>query len=157
MCQFREVQCRMVSIIPGWIYSLFAAIVVGAIVVASISLVTVNVRNEAQTQELANIDEYVASQSLSLVTHATQSNQNSTQVINLPTSIGNQIYWVYLGNDSSSSYVESGFGTTAVPSQPQVYIPAQIAASGAFISGYGRAVLQCTTENHTVTLTLTSE
>lgn len=147
----------MVSIIPGWIYSLFAALVVGVIIVASISLIVVNVRNEAQEQELTNIDEYIASQSMSLVTHATESGQNSTQVINLPVDIQDQIYWVYIGNDSTTSFVESGFGTTVILSQPQVYIPAQIEASGAFISGYGRAVLQCSTQNQTVTLTLTSE
>ena len=51
----------MVTIIPGYVYSIFAALIVGAIIVGSCSVSMVNVRNEAENQQLANVDEYVAS------------------------------------------------------------------------------------------------
>lgn len=146
----------MVTIIPGYVYSIFAALIVGAIIVGSCSVSMVNVRNEAENQQLANVDEYVAAQSLTLVAHVTQDGQSASEFLNLPSQIGNQEYSISIVNDSSSAWVESGFGA-AVLSQPQIYIPAEVNASGTFVSGWGRPVLQCSYENQIVTLTLTSE
>ena len=146
----------MVTIIPSYVYSIFAALIVGTIIVSSCSLSMVNLRNEAENQQLTNVDEYVAAQSLTLITHVTEDGQNTTQFLDLPSQIGNQEYSICLANDSSSAWVESGFGAT-VQSQPQIYIPAEINASGTFVSGWGRAFLQCYCENQTITLTLTSE
>ena len=146
----------MVTIIPSYVYSIFAALIVGTIIVSSCSLSMVNVKNEAENQQLANIDEYVAAQSLTLITHVTEDGQNTTQFLDLPSQIGNQEYSISIANDSSSAWVESGFGA-AVQNQPQIYIPAEINASGTFVSGWGRAFLQCYYQNQTVTLTLTSE
>ena len=147
----------MPSIIPSWVYTLFAALIVGTIIVSACSLVTVNVKNEAENQQLTNIDEYVATQSLILLTHTTQDKQNVTQFLDLPSSVGNQMYWVYIANDSSGAWVASGFGSTISPSQPRVYIPAEVAASGIYISSYGRALLQCYCVNQTPSLTLSSD
>ena len=147
----------MPSIIPGWVYTLFAALVVGTIIVSACSLATVNVKNEAQNQQLTNIDEYVATQSLILLTHTTQDNQSATQFLNLPPSVGNQMYWVYIANDSSGAWVASGFGSNVSLSQPRIYIPAEVAASGFFISTYGRAFLQCYSMNQTLSLRLSSD
>ena len=144
----------MVTIIPGYVYSIFAALIVGTIIVASCSLSMVNVKNEAESQQLANVDEYVAAQSLTLITHVTEDGQNTTQFLDLPSQIGNQEYSISIANDSSSAWVESGFGAT-VQNQPQIYIPAEINASGTFVSGWGRAFLQCYYQNQIVTLTLT--
>ena len=111
---------------------MFAALIVGTIIVSSCSLSMVNIKNEAENQQLANIDEYVATQSLTLITQATQDNQNTTQFLDLPSQIGNQEYWICITNDSSGAWVASGFGTTVTLSQPQIYIPADVAASGIF-------------------------
>ena len=147
----------MPSIIPGWVYTLFAALIVGTIIVSACSLVTVNVKNEAENQQLTNIDEYVATQSLILLTHTTQDNQNVTQFLDLPSSVGNQMYWVYISNDSSGAWVSSGFGSTVGLSQPRIYIPAAVAASGVFISSYGRAFLQTCCAKQTLSLKLSSD
>ena len=146
----------MVTIIPGYMYSIFAALIVGAIIVSSVSLTMVNVKSEAENQQLANVDEYVAAQSLILITHVTEDDQNVSQFLNLPSQIGNQEYSISITNDSSSAWIESGFGAT-VQNQPQIYIPAEINASGTFVSGWGRPLLQCYYENQIVILTLTSE
>lgn len=147
----------MPSIIPGYVYSIFAALLVGAIIVYSCSLSTLNVKNQANNQQLKNIDEYVAAQSLTLLSRTTENNQNTTQFLDIPSDIGNQRFWIRLSNDSSGAWVESGFGTTARSNDPQMKIPAHVDASGTFVSGSGRARLQCHLENQIATLTLTSE
>ena len=145
----------MPSIIPGWVYSLFASLIVGVIIIASCSLATVNVKNEAESTQLTNIEEYVATQSLIVLTHVTQNNESVTQYLDLPTQVGNQVYWICIENDSSGAWVGSGLGLTVDLSQSGICIPAQVAASGVYVSSYGRPVLQCSCVNQTVSLTLT--
>ena len=147
----------MPSIIPGWVYSIFAALIVGAIIVCVCNISTLNVKNQANNQQLKNIEEYVATQSLSLLSHTTENNQNTTQFLDIPSTIGNLRFWIRIANDSSGGWVESGFGTTPSSNSLQMNIPAYFGASGYFISGSGRAKLQCEFENQIATLTLTSE
>lgn len=147
----------MPTIIPGYVYSLFAALIVGTIIVTSCSVATLSIRNNAQNHELTNINEYVAAQSLSLMAHTIGANQNSSQFLEMPTAIGAQRFWVSIQNDTSGAWVQSGFGVVPNVSQPKFYIPAEVNASGVFVSGSGRPMLQCCSVNQTVTLTLTSE
>ena len=147
----------MPTIIPSYVYSLFAALIVGVIVVSAVSLCMVNVKNEAAQQELKNINEYVATQSLTLLSHTTQNTQNSTLHLQIPTDIGNQRFYVKISSDSSGAWVESGFATNATSTQGRVNLPAQVEASGTFVSDSGRALLVCHFENNVASLTLTSE
>ncbi len=147
----------MPTIIPGYVYSLFAALIVGTIVLCACSVSAVNIRNEASTQQLSNIDEYVAAQSLNLLAHTTADNQNSTLSLDIPGSIGNELFWVRLGSDAAGAWVESGFGTNPSEARTRMSIPATVVASGTFISSYGHARLECRFENQVATLTLTSD
>lgn len=148
----------MPSNIPSYVYSLFAALIVGTIIVSSISISMANVKNKADNQQLNNIDEYVATQSLNLLTHVTQTqNQNSSQLLEIPSQIGNQRFWICIANDSSGAWVESGFGITVNLNQPKFSIPVQVDASGMFVSGSGSACLSCYFQNQSVVLTLTGE
>jgi hypothetical protein len=147
----------MPSIIPGYMYSIFAALIVGSIIVYACSISTLSVRNQANDQQLKNIDEYVATQSLTLLSQTSENNQNSTRFLDIPSSVGNQRFWISIANDSSGAWVESGFGTIVSSKNSQINIPATVVASGYFISGSGRAILQCYFENQTATLTLASE
>jgi hypothetical protein len=147
----------MPTIIPGYVYSLFAALIVGTIIVSSCSLSAANIKNQATTQQLKNIGEYAATQSLKLVSSTTEDNQNTTLNLDIPSQVGNQIFWIHLANDSSGVWIESGFGTIVTSSEIHVNIPATFVASGFFISGSGRAILHCHFENNIATLTLTTE
>lgn len=147
----------MPTIIPAYVYSLFSALVVGTIIIYACSLSTINIRNEAATQQLSNIDKYVATQSLTLLSHTIGDCQNSTQILDIPSAIGNERFWIRITNDSSGAWVESGFGTNATDSQHRMYIPATVAASGTFVSGSGRAVLECHFESQNATITLSGE
>jgi hypothetical protein len=146
----------MPTIIPSYVYSLFAALLVGSIIVYSCSLVTSNIKNQATNEKLRNIDEYIAAQSLTLLSQ-TEDSQNSTKSLDIPTQIGNQIFWIQISNDSSGAWVESGLGTTVTSSEIHVSIPAAVNASGIFVSSSGRAELQCHSKNQIATLILTNE
>ena len=147
----------MPTIIPGYLYSILAALIVGSIIIYSCSVASMNIKNQAAVQELTNINEYVAAQSLNLLSHTTSDSQNKTQFLDIPSQIGNQPFWISITNDSLGAWVESGFGTTVSSHGNKIDIPADVAASGAFMSGSGRAILQYRFENQTATLTLTSE
>jgi hypothetical protein len=147
----------MPTVIPGYVYSLFAALLVGSILIYSCNLAALNIKNQAVSQQLKNIDEYVAAQSLTLLSHTHTDNQNTTQYLDLPAAVGNERYWIRITNDSSGTWVESGFGTNVTENGQRINVYAAVNATGSFVSGSGRPVLQCSFENQLATLTLTSE
>ncbi|MCW4024040.1 MAG: hypothetical protein NWF01_03280 [Candidatus Bathyarchaeota archaeon] len=147
----------MPSNIPSYVYSLFAALIVGTIVVSVCSVAMANVKIKAETAQLENINEYVAAQSMTLLSHSTGKNQNDTLILELPSQVGNQRFWILISNDTSGAWVSSGYGITTNINQAKFAIPAQVWASGVYVSGSGRAVLECSSQNNVVTLKLTSE
>jgi len=145
----------MPSIIPGYLYSIFASLIVGALIVASCSAAMTHIKNEAATQQLTNIEKYVAAQSLMLIAHTTQDGQNSTQAIEIPSQISNERFWIRLTNDTSGGWVASGFGIDIKQNGSRVSIPAAVTASGIFVSGSGRPILCCSLQDNVVNLVLT--
>ena len=144
----------MPSIIPSYVYTLFASLIVGTIVITACGLSTVNVKSEAEKQQLSNIADYVATESLELVSNAAAENLTSTFQLDVPQLIGNQRYWVRIANNSARAWVEAGFGTTALSSLQRTYIPSDVAASGTYTSGSGTATLECHADSTGVHLTL---
>jgi hypothetical protein len=144
----------MPSIIPSYIYTLFASIIVGTIVISACGLSTANVKYEAEKQQLSNIADYVATESLDLISHAAAENLTLTLHLDVPQRIGNQQYWIKMTNNSAKAWVEVGFGTTVLSSEQLVYIPSDVAASGTYISGSGAVLLECYSDNSGVQLTL---
>ncbi len=133
----------MPSIIPGYIYTLFASVIIGTLIISACGLTVTNVKREAEEQQLSNIAEYVAVKSMELTSHAPANNLTSTVHLDIPPLIGNQRYWIQIANDSSKAWVEAGFGATALSSEQRVYVPADIMASGIYASGSGaKAFLQ---------------
>ena len=145
----------MPTIIPNYVYSLFAALLVGSIVIYACATATTAMESQAQTQQLTNVDQYVAAEALSLLSHTTQEGQTSSRVLDLPCSVGNQRYWISFDTDSSGAWVRSGFGANVQATGFSVYVPAEVEASGSFVGGSGRPVLLCQFENGVATLTLT--
>lgn len=133
----------MPSIIPGYIYTLFAMMVVGSLLVVAFAFSTANLRNQAELQQLKRIAEYVAAKGCELVSASKTNVIYANLTLDVPVLVGNQQYWIQLENDSSSAWVETGFGDVASGTGQRVTIPLQVSASGAFISEYGVAVLQC--------------
>lgn len=144
----------MPSIIPSYVYTLFASMIVGSLLVVAFSLSTVNIKNEAEKQQLTSLAEYVATKSCQLVSTMKMTKLAVNFSLSLPSLIGNQRYWVQLKNDSYSAWVETGYGTTPQTSENRVPIPSEVSASGEFIGGSGSAVLQCYTQGEGTYLTL---
>jgi|WetSurMetagenome_2_1015567.scaffolds.fasta_scaffold307523_2 hypothetical protein len=147
----------MPSIVPSYIYVLFACVVVGTIIIAACGLATLNIKTDADQQQLSNLSEYVAAQSNQLVLQATRDNASSTVYLNLPANIGNQKYWIQIESDSSKAWVTAGFGSIQADSNRRTYIPADVAASGVYTSYSGLAVLKCQTDGSNVNLTINGE
>jgi hypothetical protein len=137
----------MPSIIPSYVYTLFASMIVGSLLVVTFSLSTVNIKNEAEKQQLTGLAEYVATKSCELLATAKTNGVAVNFTLSLPSLIGNQRYWVKLENDSYSAWVEVGYGITPQSSEHRVPIPSDVSASGEFIGGSGSATLQCHTED----------
>ncbi len=147
----------MPSIVPSYIYVLFACVIVGTIIIAACGLATLNIKTDADQQQLSNLSEYVAAQSNQLVLQATRDNANSTVYLNLPANIGNQKYWIQIESGSSKAWVTAGFGSIQADSNRRTYIPADVAASGVYTSYSGLAVLKCQTDGSNVNLTINGE
>lgn len=115
----------------------------GALLIYASSLSSISVKNEADLQELKNIADYVATTSFELVSSTKTNNLTANLMLSIPATVGNQRYWVQLGNDSFRSWVNVGFGTTPQPVGQRTYIPSKVAAFGDYVSGAGIPVLTC--------------
>jgi len=133
----------MPSIIPSYVYTLFACMIVGTLLIGASSLSSLSVKNEADLQELKNIADYVATTSFELISSTQTNNLTANLVLNIPAIVGNQRYWVQLDNDSFRSWVNIGFGTDPQPGGQRTYIPSRVSAFGDYISGAGIPVLKC--------------
>ena len=133
----------MPSIIPSYVYTLFACMIVGALLIGASSLSSIRVKNEADLQELKNIADYVATTSFELVSSTKTNNLTAKFILSIPAVVGNQRYWVQLDNDSFRCWVNIGFGTTPHSGGQQTYIPSNVAAFGDYVSGAGIPVLRC--------------
>jgi hypothetical protein len=147
----------MPSIVPSYVYVLFASVIVGTIIIGACGVSILEIKNNADKQQLSNIAEYVTAQSNKMILQATRDNANSTVYLNLPINVGYQKYWIQIENDTSKAWVTAGFGSIQTSSQQRTYLPADISASGVYTSYSGIAVLKCETDGSHVTLTINGE
>ena len=131
----------MPTIIPSYVYSLFASVLVSTIIVCACGLSISNVRLQAEEQQLSAVANYVASESMQLLSNNTVDNLTVTVQLDLPSSIGGQRYWVQIANDSATAWVEIGFGTITELQGQRSFVPTMVSASGTFVSGSGIASL----------------
>ena len=137
----------MPSIIPSYVYTLFASMIVGSLLVVTFSLSTVNIKNEAEKQQLTGLSEYVATKSCELLATIKTNRLAMNLTLDLPPLVGNQRYWIKLENDSYSAWVEVGYGIKPQSTEHRVPIPSDASASGQFTSGSGSAILECYTQD----------
>jgi len=129
------------SIIPGWVYTLMASIIVGTLLIYAFDVSTIGTKNQAEEQQVTNIAEYVATKSCELLSATTAENLSISTKLDLPPLVGEQRYWIQLGNDSFAGWVETGYGTTAYTTAQPVPIPVEVSASGVYVSDSGIAYL----------------
>jgi hypothetical protein len=133
----------MPSIIPPYIYTLFASILVGVIIIAAVGVSAAELKSVAEEQQLNNLAQYVATKSLELISQTNTGNINVTTKLDLPSTIGNQQYWITLTNSSSRTWVQAGIGINEASSAYQSTIPAQAQTEGVYRSIQGQASLEC--------------
>ena len=144
----------MPSIIPSYIYTIFASLIVSTLIIGMVGLATSNIRQEAEKQQLSNIADYVAAKSLELASSALANNLTSTVNLDVPNLIGSKMYWIRIANDSSETWVETGFGTTVMPNDQKREIPLEAFASGTYVSGSSLAFLRSYTDSQGIHLEL---
>lgn len=133
----------MPSIIPSYVYMFFAMTIVGTLLIFSFNSYASTLRSVPETEQLDNLLNYVAAKATELLTQTT-TNSTTQLYLNLPTRIGDKEYWIRPRNDTIQSWIEGGLGkiwngTTL----HKVFLPANPATAGQYISGYGPAVLKC--------------
>jgi hypothetical protein len=144
----------MPSIVPSYIYVLFASVIVGTIIIAVCGVATLDIKTDADKQQLNNIAQYVAAQGNMIILQANRDAANSTIYLNLPSTVGNQNYWIQIENDTAKAWVTAGFGDIQTSSNQRTYLPVDVTASGVYTSYSGLAVLKCETDGSNVKLTI---
>jgi hypothetical protein len=133
----------MPSIIPSYIYALFASVIVGTIVITSCALVTVNVKAAAEEQQLSNIADYVAAKCMELAAVPPATNLSVSVPVDVPALIGNRRYSIQIQNDQTHVWVKTNFEQSSEALGGQhTYVPLNLNASGFYISGSGPAFLR---------------
>jgi hypothetical protein len=102
-----------------------------------------NIKYEADLQQLSSIAQTVASKCFELATLSETNNATSISKLSIPISVGNQQHWVQLGNDPTQGWVDIGFRTEPTPGDCRALIQLEASASGDYISGMGTANLEC--------------
>ncbi|MEM4704627.1 MAG: hypothetical protein QXJ02_06140 [Candidatus Bathyarchaeia archaeon] len=133
----------MPSIIPAHVYMFVATVAVGTLLISSFSSYANTLRHIPEKEQLGNLLQRVATKATEILV-ATNENSTTQVCLRLPTSIGNNQYWIRLKNDSVQIWVEGGLGriwngTTA----NRAYLPVRAIVSGEFLSSYGLATLTC--------------
>jgi hypothetical protein len=118
-------------------------IIVGSLLVVAFTFSTENLRNQAEIQQLKRIAEYIAAKSCELVSASKANVIYANFTLDIPILVGDKQYWIQLENDSSSAWVEIGFGDASSGTGQRVTLPLLVSASGTYISEYGIPVLQC--------------
>ncbi len=146
----------MPSIIPSYIYMFAAMTAVGTLLIFSFNSYAATLRFIPETEQLDNLLNYVAAKATELAT-STQIDAVTQFYLNLPTTIGDQQYWIRLQNDTVQSWVIGGFGTDwNITSSYRVFLPGNSIATGHHLSVYGPAVLESWTNGSVRQLFLTS-
>lgn len=136
----------MPSITPGYVYTLFASMIVGVMLIFAFDASAIAIKNEADQQEIKSLATYLAAKSYELVSSATTDNASAEYSLNVPALIGNKQYWVQFADDSDTVQVKAGFGTTLHSTEFQVAVPTKATVSGTYTSGSGVLTLQCLTQ-----------
>jgi hypothetical protein len=132
------------SITPSYLYTFIALIAVSSLLVFSFTNYTEALRASSEVKQLKSLMDTVAAKSTELLTLTSVTNATINVYLQMPTVIGNKLYWIQLDNDSVSAWVQGGFGDTPTKGTDlKIQLPKETAATGHYIGGYGAACLMC--------------
>ncbi len=134
----------MPTIAPSYLYTFLAMIAVSTILVLSFMTYVSALRISSEAGQLSNLMDHLAAESTDLLTLALVTNTTIETFVQMPTLIGEKQYWLQLRNDSSTAWLEGGFGNQPIDGAAlRVYLPQEASATGSYIGGYGAARLEC--------------
>lgn len=134
----------MPSITPSYLYTIIALIAVSSLLVFSFMAYADALRSSSEVTQLKNLIDYVAAKSTELLTLALTTNATVEAFLQMPTVIGNKQYWIQFYNDSTTVWLEGGFGNTPTEgTELRIYLPQEASTTGCYIGGYGAACLKC--------------
>jgi len=135
----------MPSIIPSYLYTFFALILVGTILIGTFGSFAVSLKQIPEEKMLKNIVDYVAAESMELINYITTVSGEATvkAVLNIPSTINHKQYWLRLNTNSEYAFIEAGFGAIPTQAHYKVYLLTNVSASGEIVGGFGRALLAC--------------
>ncbi|HIE18431.1 TPA: hypothetical protein EYP75_01760 [Candidatus Bathyarchaeota archaeon] len=128
-----------------FLYSFLALSLVGIILTASLNSYGGLLKQSSESKQLEELLERVESKATYALLLLTENNATLISSFQMPSKIGDRYYWIRIANDSSSSWVEGGFGIESRTGDQEyrVYLPRKIFASGTFESRYAIAQLNC--------------
>jgi len=128
-----------------FLYSFLALSMVGLILTASLDSYCGLLKQSSESKQLEDLLERVESKVTYALMLLTENNATLILSFQMPSKIGDRYYWIRIANDSSSSWVEGGFGIESRTGEQEyrVYLPRKIYASGTFESRYTIAQLNC--------------
>jgi hypothetical protein len=147
----------MPSVVSSYVYTFAALVAVSALLIFSVNSYAYSLRAASEQDQLQSVLTGLAAKANEILTLVTTTNASVTASLNLPTTIGDQYYWLRIRNDSSKAWVEGALGEyheglTGL----QVVIPSYAVMSGYFISAHGFATLHGYTDASIPQLNLTS-
>jgi len=132
------------SIASSHLYTFLVMATVSTLLICSFSLYASTVRIIPEIEQLKNILDHVAAKGNELLTLVTATNSTVHTLIQLPSTIGHQEYWIRVRNDTSNAWVEGALGQIREDiTEYRVFFPRNVWASGHYIGGYGPATLEC--------------
>ena len=139
-----------------YLQSFLTLTVVGIILTATFSMYVNSLTQGSEANQLKEILNRVAAKVADALAMLTEDNATLSVVFSLPLKIGNQDYWIRIGNDSSDAWVEGAFGSVSRDGEQEcrVYLPKKVYASGTFEGGYQLVLLNCTMNGLTPQITL---
>ena len=132
-----------------FLYSLLALSMVGIILTAALSSYGGLLKQSSEEKQLEDALKKVGSKAAYALMLLTENNATLSLNFKMPHKIGDRYYWIRIANDSSSSWVEGGFGLESRTGDQEyrIYLPRKVYASGTFESRYETARLNCSLVN----------
>jgi len=134
----------MPSIATSHLYTFLTLTTVSILLVSSFSLYASSVRSLPEIKQLKNMLDHVAAKGNELLTLVTATNSTARTLIQLPSTIGHQEYWIRVRNDASNAWIEGALGQMRENrTSYRVFLPKKASTSGYYMGGYGSALLEC--------------
>jgi len=147
----------MPSVITSYVYTFAALVAVSALLIFSVNSYAYSLRAASEQDQLQSLVTGLAAKANEILTLIETTNASLTVNLNMPTTIGDQYYWLRISNDSSKACVEGALGEFRQDAAGfQVYIPSHAIMSGYFISANGIATLHGYMNTSTIQLNLAS-